>query len=251
MRGGAHMSGPGETDAALRCPVCGRDNDGLAVKCSACGAFIQDRVPALDFFDTLYGLIEDPSRTLSRIARSEQKNYVYTLFALLGPFFAASTLVLLRAGDGALDAGELFAVLYLAGFPAGILFGITATALLKPLLSAFAGRRLRYRSVAALTAWSLAPFSVAYAILISAQFAIFGRAFFSWETPPAELKPAAFWILTGLQALAASWSVMLLSRSFRMQGVRSGLAAAAVFLLSALAACVVAAAVAALSGFAA
>ena len=68
---------------------------------------MRERVPALDLFATLWGMIETPASTALRIGRSEQKNYTHLLFALTGPIFFALALFAARTGDTTMPFGLL------------------------------------------------------------------------------------------------------------------------------------------------
>ena len=68
----------------LQCTVCTSQNDDFAIICGTCGSFLQARVANLDFFATVWSLIESPRTAFRRIVISEQKNYVISMMLFLG-----------------------------------------------------------------------------------------------------------------------------------------------------------------------
>ena len=68
----------------ITCRVCGTENDDLAVVCRSCKSFVQGKVDTLNLFETMWGLLEAPSRTFKKIAIARTKNYILPLSALCG-----------------------------------------------------------------------------------------------------------------------------------------------------------------------
>ncbi|MDH7515499.1 MAG: hypothetical protein QHI48_06480 [Bacteroidota bacterium] len=213
----------------IPCPVCREVNDVLAVRCSACGAFIRDRVPTLNFFTTLWNICETPVEGLIRVIRSEQKNYVYVLFSLGGLFAAVVTASLSRAGETSLHPAVLFAALYVLGLPGGIILGTVFSFVLDILIRRGRIRRIPFRTVSAVAAWSFAPYSVMSAFLVPVLFALFGKHLFAWDPGPWSLKPGPFWVVSTLLGAAVLASFLLTARGVSLLGVGVQRAVASVF----------------------
>jgi hypothetical protein len=203
----------------IQCPVCGSVTDGLPPTCGACGAFVQDRVPALNLFATFLGLIERPGATFLRIARSEQKNYVYTIFAGIGPLLLALALAIARVGDGRLHFG-LVLILLLAGGPLfGLLLLSPAAWLVGKTNRVVWKLRVPFRATASAVAWALFPLLLCSTVVLTVQVGLFGSFLFSQNPAPWALKATAFWALAGVDGACLLWALLLLPRGFAPYGL--------------------------------
>ncbi|MBE0645195.1 MAG: hypothetical protein IH600_14020 [Bacteroidetes bacterium] len=200
------------------CPSCGVDNFTLQLRCSDCGAYVRDRVPALDLFSTLWGMLEQPTATALRIGRSEQKNYTHLLFALCGPLFFAAMLFVARVGDTTMPFGYLLLGVVAVGPVLGLLLLAAASLLQRLLFRLFFGVILRYRETAAWVAWSLTPMMWASVIVFPIQLSVFGLILFSTNPAPWQLLPLPFWMLGILSMISVIWSLLLLPLGFRVHG---------------------------------
>jgi hypothetical protein len=200
------------------CPSCGQENFTLQLRCGSCGAFVRDRVPALNLFSTLWGMMENPSATLLRIGRSEQKNYTHLLFALCGPWFFALILFLARTGNTDVAFGYMLAGIVLLGPLLGLLLFVFATLSQKAFFRLRFGVAVAYRHAAALVAWSFAPVMWVSVVVLPLQLGVFGPILFSTNPAPWDLLPLPFWIFAILNALSFLWSVILLPLGFRVYG---------------------------------
>lgn len=212
----------------MRCAVCGADNSELALRCAACGAYVRDRVPALNLFATLWAVIESPREAFLRVARSEQKNYAVGIFGATGPLFLAGAAAAAGAGDTDLHFGLLFLGVFLAGPPLGMLLWTAATYVLRLLLPEGALPKARFRALMPLVAYALFPAALSALVLLPVQLGIFGRYLFSANPYPWMLQPAAFWILLGLEGAFLLWSAALLVRAPGVYGIGPARAAAGV-----------------------
>ena len=225
--------------AATPCPSCGTENPVLELRCSACGSFVRDRVPTVDLFSALWGMIETPAATLLRFARSEQKNYVHVIFALMGPLFMALALAAVGAGDLGVSFATLLFVIGIAGPVLGLLLFPVVALLSVRMLRWFFGLDLRYRLVAGYIAYASTPLMWSSVVLLPLQLAIFGITLFSTNPAGWSMQPLPFWLLAGLEIVAVIWTALLLPLSLRVHGlshsramVFSGIVMLSVFLLT-------------------
>jgi hypothetical protein len=167
-------------------------------------------------------MIEAPADTLLRFARSEQKNYVHVLFALLGPLFMALALVLAGAGDRELSFATMLFVIGAGGPVLGLLIYPLVALTAVRMLGWFYGLDLRYRLVAGYIAYASTPLMWCSVLLLPLQLAIFGITLFSTNPPGWSLLPLPFWLLAGLEIVALVWSVLLIPFSLRAHGVSYG-----------------------------
>lgn len=198
--------------------ACGAVNSGLALRCTACGAYLRDRVPTLDLFSTLWGVVETPGTAFVRVARSEQKNYTHLLFASSGPLLLALAFSLSRAGDRGWSFVELLALIVFTGPLLGLLTGVTTALLLRLLMRMRNGGRFRYRDVAAGLAWAMSPLGWISAVILPLQLGLFGNTLFSLNPAAWHIQPLPYWILLGIEAAALVWMLVLLSRCMQPHG---------------------------------
>ncbi|MDT8325579.1 MAG: hypothetical protein RRA94_15805 [Bacteroidota bacterium] len=206
--------------ATTSCPSCGEENSILDLRCRDCGAFIRDRVPAMNLFSALWGMIERPAATLLRFARSEQKNYVHVLFALTGPLLIAVLLAALRAGDRGMAFGYALAAIAVLGPFAGLLFLAIVAWISNRALRLFLGVQLGYRLVAGYIAYAAAPLMWASVIVLPLQLGLFGLTLFSDNPAAWSIRPVPFWLLAALDGIAVLWTFFLLPLGLRAHGVR-------------------------------
>jgi hypothetical protein len=216
-------SGSGaHADSAGACPVCAAAVDTLALKCSACGAFLRDRVATLNFFETLYQILEQPRETFLRIARSEQKNYVLTLYGLSGIGLASLVFFFGRAADHGWQFGTLLAGTFIGGPIVGLVLWYLVAVTTQLVLARIGSYPIRFRITSAFIAFAQTPLLLVSMILVPIELGVFGEVLFSSNPGPWTLKPAIFWTLAVLHAGFVVYEAWLLSVSFPALGFSRG-----------------------------
>lgn len=84
----------------INCPVCYSDNDELEIVCKSCRGFLQTKVDNINLFETLWGLIENPSKTFKNIAIAKSADTIDSvqllfIFGFLGGIPLCIFLILL------------------------------------------------------------------------------------------------------------------------------------------------------------
>jgi hypothetical protein len=191
------------------CPVCGRVNDEVRTTCDGCGSFLQGRVDALNLFETLWGLLESPRRTMKRIVLARHKNYVLLLSALFGVGFVLDVAwyKTLAARFGSLTS--LVGTALIAGPFIGMLSVVVLSALLQQITKLIGGTAT-LRNLFAATAYAFSPFVAALVFVVPVEIAIFGLDFFGANPPPMVIKPVEYTALLILKAVAALYALSLL-----------------------------------------
>ena len=202
-----------------RCSVCEAINDPMAQTCASCGAFLRDRIATLDFFQTVFGMIDQPRSTFLRIARSEQKNYVFMLYGFTGIALLSYVLFLSRIGDHQVTFASVLAILFLIGPLFGLLVFPLLAWIMMTLMNRLRKEKVRYRLTASFVAYALIPFLAVSFVLVPVELGVFGDYLFSINPAPWQLKPMIFWILASLNAVFFFLSIALSSFSFTAVGV--------------------------------
>lgn len=191
-----------------RCSTCAQENDEFAIICSSCGAFLQNRVPNLNLFETSWGILESPRTTFRTIALADHKNYAFFLFCGFGVAVSFTVFWYLKLG---IFFDTLMEVLPF-GFAAGLVLGFVSAVLLTMLYHGVVrilGSPRRMRQSYAMLAYSFVPVILSAIILLPIELMTFGMFLFTSNPNPAVIKPVSFYILVSLDALCALWTVIL------------------------------------------
>jgi len=194
----------------MECPVCHADNDEFAVTCVKCRGFLQNRVPNLDLFSTLWRVLERPRSAFQQITLAEHKNYSFLLFAFFGIGVMFAGLSIFRVGD---RFNTLFEVIFWAlvlGLPLGVLL-CPLVAVLHWVLARVAGGRGSFRISMGISAYALTPIIGSVLFLLPIELLTFGIYLFTYNPPPMTLKPELYLTLIGLDVAMALWTIGLLS----------------------------------------
>jgi hypothetical protein len=192
----------------ISCAVCAHSNDDLDTICAFCGSFLQDRIPNLDFFVTVWQLVETPHDAFVRIVRAEHKNYVLLLMFFFGIALAFSLLWVRHAGN---EFDNLI-FLILLGCVLGLAIAYPTAMSLAVLLHGAAkvlGGKGRVRNTYAVFGWSLMPIMATVCVVLPIEFASIGLRLFSTNPSPWEVKPVVYTVLLSFDALAILWSIVL------------------------------------------
>jgi hypothetical protein len=193
----------------ITCSICNTVNHHLAIVCSSCGGFLQNRIDNLDLFATSWKVIESPTKAFRTIAIAAHKNYVILLSCVAGIALTFFIFWLIKAGE---YADSLLNVL-VAGFVVGPLFGIVTVLLFSGIFLLFFKNsrcRIKFRNVFAVTAYALGPIVLSVIIFLPIEILTFGIYFFTSNPSPYFLKPVSYVVLIGFDGLCALWSIFLL-----------------------------------------
>jgi hypothetical protein len=192
----------------IKCPVCLAENDEFAVTCTQCKAYLQDRVPNLNFFEIVWKVLESPRKAFRIITLAEHKNYVFFLFSLFGISVSFTLFCYLRLGryfDTLLDL-----IPWAVGV--GIVSGVLAAFVLTGVYHVFArllGGSTAFRNSRALLGYSLTPIALSLFVVLPIELMTFGMYLFTSNPHPFSLKPISYVVLVGFELVVAVWSIML------------------------------------------
>ena len=192
----------------ISCSVCAHPNDDLNTVCVQCGSFLQDRIPNLDFFSTLWQLVESPKEAFQKIIKAEHKNYVLFLMMFLGIGISFTLLWARHAGNEFDNLIYLLLLGYVLGagiaLPVGGMMAVMVHLLLKLL-----GGKGAMKNTYAVFGWSLTPIMLSVLIILPIEFASIGLRLFSTNPSPMEIKPVVYGVLMFLDIFALLWSINL------------------------------------------
>lgn len=192
----------------IQCPVCNVENDEFAVTCSTCKAFLQDRVPNLNLFETGWTVLESPRKAFRTITLAEHKNYVLFLFSLFGISLSFTGFWFFKLGRHFENLLDLIGYALGAGIVVGLLAALVIT-LLYHVIAKLLGGRTGFRSSLGLVGYSLTPMALAVFLILPIKLLTFGMFMFTGNPDPYTLKPFSYVMLLGFDALVSIWSIGL------------------------------------------
>lgn len=192
-----------------KCPVCGAENESLAITCRSCKAFLQAKVDNLDLFATVWGLIESPRSTMRKIVLSTHKNYVFLLSALAGIAALLAFAMWRKLGQG-VELGTIFTLSTLLGLVSGIVMNYLLGSFLIQVSRILSGRG-SLRNTRAVLAFSCVPLVFWLVVFVPIEFGVFGKYLFEGNPSPAVLQPVPYYVLLTLEIALGLWGVFLLA----------------------------------------
>jgi hypothetical protein len=191
------------------CPVCKTENDLFSLICKKCGGFLQNRVPNLDLFDTIWKVIENPRSAFGLIMRAEHKNYSLFLYTLSGISIAFASFWQFKMGDRFENVFPLILWAILIGVPIGIVLCPFISSL-HWILSKIIGGKTGFRASLGITSYSLTPLVISLLFVLPIELLTFGMYIFTFNPHPMTIKPISYFVLIGFDLALAAWAVILM-----------------------------------------
>ena len=192
----------------IKCTVCLAENDEFATTCTSCKAFLQDRIPNLDLFDTGWTVLESPRKAFRRITLAEHKNYVFFLFTLFGISLSFTAFWILRLGNRFTSLMDLIP----AAVGSGIILGGVLAGAMTMIYYGFAriaGGGTGFKTSYGLLGYSFTPVALSLFLVLPIELLTFGMYMFTWNPDPYSMKPLSYVILLALDVILAGWTVWL------------------------------------------
>ena len=192
----------------ITCPICQTQNNHLTSICMKCGGYLQTKVDNINLFETLWTLIEHPSKAFKNIAMAKHKNYIVLLAFLSGIDLSFLLLWFWNVYDRLEDSK----VFLLAGSGGGILFGlifITIISLFVLSLAKIFKVKTLFRNVWSVVSFSFVPLIYAFIFLMPVKLLAFGINYFSTNPSPETLNQFVYDLLLIIEGSMISWAAIL------------------------------------------
>lgn len=190
------------------CPVCNTVNHHLAITCSSCSGYLQNKVEALDLFTTAWNVLEKPGKAFHTIAIAHHKNYVLFLSAIAGIAITFFIFWIIKAGDYTHSLLNFLAAGFSIAPFLGIIF-VSIIALLLKFLNSMLKVKVTFRNAFAVTAYSFIPIVISVILVLPIEIMTFGIYFFSENPSPIQLKPLSYVLFLGLDGIFSLWWFIL------------------------------------------
>lgn len=192
----------------IACPVCRTDNDNYATVCTHCKAFLQNRIPNLNLFETAWKVIESPRAAFHDITIAEHKNYSIFIFSLFGVTLAFTNFWYLRIGDRFQSLLDLIIWAIIIGTGAGLLLAFFMTAVYHAGVRLMGGKS-GFRSSMGLLSYSLVPVVFTLVFILPVELLTFGMYMFTSNPHPFTIKPVSYVALVGFDVVVSLWTLVL------------------------------------------
>ena len=192
----------------IKCTVCLAENDDFSTTCTKCKAFLQDRVPNLNLFETGWQVIESPAKAFRKITLAEHKNYVLLLFSILGVSLTFTAFWYLQLGTRFESLLDLIPSAVGIGIPCGLVAAVVVTGVYH-LLAKMMGGMTGFRGSLGVLGYSMTPVAFSLILILPIELLTFGMYLFTGNPNPYMMKPVSYVLLIGFDALIAVWTLAL------------------------------------------
>jgi hypothetical protein len=191
------------------CTNCKAQNSVLNPKCKECGSILQHRVANLNLTDTIWQVLERPKEAFQKICLSEQKNYVFLIFAFIGIGLMFTTYWHYGAGDHYNNLLYLLIQGLAFGPFVGVIVFYVYSYLSFLITKHIFKTETNIRNLRATIAYSLIPALFATIFILPTELIVFGLYFFTSNPSPLIYKPEAYYVLVSLDILSLIYSIFL------------------------------------------
>lgn len=178
----------------IKCRICGYDNQFYSLKCNKCNNYLREKVPNIDFWSTLWGLIIEPSETFQKIIFSEHKNFsllfnilfclkIFVLSIIFSNFFIKPT----NHFEFSFIEYNLLFLLFLTILFVNII--ILSIYYVNRYILKRANLQLRFRDHFAISYFANFPIIIGMVILLPIEVSTLGSTMFYWYPNPYFYKP--------------------------------------------------------------
>jgi hypothetical protein len=197
------------------CNVCKHENDDYVTVCVQCKGYIQNRIPNLDFFDTVWNVIESPRRAFHDITLAEHKNYSLLLFSLFGVALSFAAFWYFQMGNRFDSLLDLLSRATLLGIGVGYIAAFVFTFTVHAIISLFGGRK-GIRNTLAVLAYSTTPIAISLVTILPIELLTFGMYMFTANPHPYTIKPDLYIVLLGFDVGLSLWALALAIAGFHI-----------------------------------
>lgn len=192
---------------SIACKSCSTLNPQYKLNCSSCNSILRNRVVNIDFWLTVWGLIDSPVHAYLKIIHSEHKNYLFFISILAGLNFWLDSLLLKNVLSVEYSSGNILISLAVSLF--AIFFYMVLLSIISKYIFRLLKSETRIKDNLSIYFYALIPQLVLFPILFIIEFAIFGKYWLSFNPSPFILKPTIAYVLAGLEGILFFGSLIL------------------------------------------
>ena len=199
------------------CPICQTPNHHLAITCSSCKSFLQNRPENIELFSTTWRLFEQPRAALRSVALAHHKNLSLIVSSLAGPAIISCIYWLIKAGNHV----DSFINLFVAGVVIGLPLGVVSNLFISLLLFIWmriTRKKIKLWNAFAVVGYAMIPLILASVVFFPLELMSFGQHFFGTNPSPYLLKPFIYILLLALNGLCIGWTLILLFHGLQVLG---------------------------------
>lgn len=192
----------------ITCSVCQTENDEYATVCGKCKSFIQNRISNLDFFDTVWKVIESPHRAFHDITLSDHKNYALLMFTFFGIGLSFTGFWYYQLGSRFESLLEILGRGTLYGVVLGYVCAILFTGLFHG-ISRLLGGKGGIRNSLGVLGYATTPVALSLITILPIELLTFGMYMFTANPHPYTIKPELYVTLVAVDGALGLWALAL------------------------------------------
>jgi len=192
----------------ILCSICQTENDQYSIVCGKCGAFLQNRVPNLDLFATLWGTLENPKNAFRLIILAEHKNYTLFLYVLFGICVSFSGFWYFQLGERFENVLPLIFWALVSGILLGVILCPVVTFFHWSISKMFGGKTT-FRNSLGITSYAFTPLILSLVFVLPIELMTFGLYLFSFNPHPITIKPTLYIVLLSFDVVLILWGLIL------------------------------------------
>jgi hypothetical protein len=189
----------------VTCGVCKTENDEFAIVCRNCKGYIQNRIANLDFFATVWKIIESPHHAFHDITLAEHKNYSLLLFALFGIGLSYTGFWYFHLGSRFESLLDLLTKATAIGVVLGLVCAMLF-AFLFDLVVRILGGKSALRNSLGILAYATIPISLTIVLILPIELLSFGMYLFTSNPNPYLIKPGLYVALIFFDSVMSLWA---------------------------------------------
>lgn len=193
---------------SIFCPNCNSGNSFYSFNCSSCGSLLRERVVNIDLWNTIWKIVETPSKAFARVIYAENKNYTFILALLFSLKLTFNSFYIKSLFGMNIDYQNYFRFNLILGLSTFLFLFIIIALVQKLILKSF-GINTRFKDNFAAFIYSCIPILFALFVLFPVEYALFGKYWLFFNPSPYLIKTTAAYVFTGMELLAYVWMFIL------------------------------------------
>ncbi len=192
----------------VKCGNCNNENEYYLYTCKNCKAFLRTKVTDLNFWETIWQLIESPKEAFLKITYSEHKNYIIILSILVSIKLFISTL----SAKSIINPSHVYDSFVTINWILTTITFIVMLLLVSYLTASInkaTGNKILFKDTYAIYVYSLFPLLISLFFLFPIEFALLGKYWLNFNPPPHLFKPTVAYVLYFLELVMFLWSGFL------------------------------------------
>lgn len=196
------------------CSNCGKENTLFEINCAKCKHYLRATVANIDLWQTIWQLLETPTKAIKNIIWAEHKNFVFFLL----PLFAIKLFTSAVSFQSAINPNSGQTDYYYYNIAILLAIYISTILIFTKLFTVLIGKtKVRFKDNFTILVYSSIPLVLSLFVLTPIEYGIFGKHWFVFNPSPFMIKELLAYVLVGLEAIMLIWSFVILFLGVKIQ----------------------------------